>query len=116
MEAFTASEVHRKLIELFNAGRRDEAIQLVAPDAVDHRGGQIGDCRGREAWRQKWEQMDASLGLTIEENVSQGNVSVNRYRIRTVDRTSGKVFEVDGIDMVRAKDGQIVEHWGLVGR
>jgi predicted SnoaL-like aldol condensation-catalyzing enzyme len=109
------SEVHRKIIEFANAGRLDDAILLIATDAVDHLGGQIGDQKGRDLWRQKWDKAASiPFHLTIVENISQGDISVNRYRIRTVDPKPGKSLKADGIDMVRVRDGQIVEHWAFM--
>jgi ketosteroid isomerase-like protein len=109
------SEVHRKIIEFANAGRLDDAILLIATDAVDHVGGQTGDQKGRDLWRQKWDKAASMpFHLTIAVNISEGDISVNRYRIRTVDPKSGKSLEADGIDMVRVRDGQIVEHWAFL--
>lgn len=45
-----AAEVHRRIIELFGAGRREEALALIDPDAIDHRRGASGDHQGVAAW------------------------------------------------------------------
>jgi hypothetical protein len=50
---------------------------------------------------------------TIVENVSQRDVSVNRYCIRMLGPKSGKSLEATGLDMVRVSGGQIVEHWAF---
>jgi len=110
----TPSEVHRKINESWNARRFDEALQLIATDVVDHPGGKIGDQVGRDLWRKKWEAMESTpFTATIVENVSQRDVSVNRYRISMLDPKSGKSLEAAGLDMVRVRDGQIVEHWAF---
>lgn len=110
----TPSEVHRKINELWNARRFDEALQLIATDVVDHLGGKIGDQVGQDLWRKKWEAMESTpFTATIVENVSQRDVSVNRYRISMLDPKSGKSLEATGLDMVRVRDGQIVEHWAF---
>lgn len=108
-----AAEVHRRVIELFGKGERAEALTLIDPHAVDHRGGASGDHEGVAAWRDKWEHM-AEVSLTIEQNVTEGPFSVNRYRIRGTDPASGRPYEVVGIDMVRVRSGRIVEHWALL--
>jgi len=108
-----ASEVHRRIIELFNAGHHAEALTLIDPHAIDHRGGASGDHEGVDAWWDKWENMP-EVSLTVEQNVSDGPFSVNRYRIRGTDTTSGRHYEVVGIDMVRVRAGKIVEHWALL--
>ena len=105
--------VHRRIIELFNAGRRADALDLIDTHAVDHRGGSSGDHVGVVAWRHKWEHL-ADVSLTIEQNVAEGPFSVHRYRIRGTHAASGRPYEVVGIDMVRVRDGKIVEHWALL--
>jgi ketosteroid isomerase-like protein len=113
----TAGEVHRRNVELFGLGRREEALLLIAPDVIDHRGGTVGDRHGRDAWRDKWEHMDddgQDVSVTIEQNVTSGEFSVNRYAVRGSRTGSGKHYEVTSIDMVRVRDGQIVEHWALL--
>jgi predicted ester cyclase len=54
------------------------------------------------------------VSMTIEHNVSSGDVSVNRYTFRCISTASGRGCEVTGIDMVRVRDGQLVEHWALL--
>jgi ketosteroid isomerase-like protein len=109
----SAAQVHRRIIELSNAGRREEALALIQADAIDHRGGAIGDHQGVAAWQEKWERMD-DVQLTIERNVASGDFSVNRYTVRGTHAASGRPYEVTGIDMVRVRDGKIVEHWALL--
>jgi ketosteroid isomerase-like protein len=108
-----AAEVHQRIIELSNAGRREEALALIHADAVDHRGGVLGDHQGVAAWQKKWERMD-DVQLTIERNVASGDFSVNRYTVRGTHTASGRPYEVTGIDMVRVRDGKIAEHWALL--
>jgi predicted ester cyclase len=99
------------------AGNLDEALTLIAPDVIDHRGGADGDHIGRDAWQEKWEQAAQQFGgvtVTVEHNVSAGDTSANRYRMRGMDPASGRSYEVTGLDMVRVRNGQIVEHWALL--
>jgi predicted ester cyclase len=113
----SAAEVHRRIIELWGAGRQSEALILVAPDAVDHRGGALGDHVGRAAWQNKWQHMNDDLegvSLTIEQNVASGDFSVNRYTFRGMHTASGRRVEITGIDMVRVRGGKLVEHWALL--
>jgi predicted ester cyclase len=116
----TASEagaVHRRIVELSGAGRRAEALALIDPDVLDHRGGTLGDHAGLAAWRDKWEHMFDGLrdvSVTIEHNVADGDVSANRYTMRGTDVASGRAFEVTGLDMIRVRDGRLVEHWALL--
>jgi predicted ester cyclase len=103
--------------EVVAGGDLDEALALIAPDVIDHRGGADGDHVGRDAWREKWQQAVETFGgvtVTVEHNVSAGDTSANRYRMGGIDPASGRSYEVTGLDMVRVSGGQIVEHWALL--
>lgn len=113
----TAAEVHRRIVDLENEGRALEGLAMVDPDVLDHRGGAIGDIKGITAMREKWEHMydtRRDVSLTIEENVSDGEISANRYTLRATDKATGKPYEVTCLDMVRIRNGKMVEHWALV--
>jgi predicted SnoaL-like aldol condensation-catalyzing enzyme len=107
-----AADVHSRLLKLYPevlAGRLDEALELIDPDVVDHRGGTQGTHRGIDAWRQKWAGVAGNdVTVTVEQNVSQGDISVNRYTI------AGPGYAVTGIDMIRVRDGRLVEHWAVL--
>jgi len=114
-------EIHRRVVESYAQileGRLEDALELIDPEVVDHRGGTQGDHRGRDAWRQKWERMSADsafhdVSVTIEQNVVSGDTSVNRYTSRGTHTDSGRRYEVLGMDMVRVRNGRIIEHWAL---
>ena len=114
-------EVHRRLLASYGdvlAGRLDDALALIAPDVIDYRGGRDGDHRGRDAWRRKWEGMAAGgafhdVSVTVEQNVASGDFSVNRYTLRGTHTATGRRYEVLGMDMIRVRDGKVVEHWAL---
>ncbi|MFG2600425.1 ester cyclase [Streptomyces sp. NPDC048462] len=114
-------EIHRRIVESYAQileGRLEDALELIDPEVVDHRGGTQGDHRGRGAWRQKWERMGAGsafhdVSVTIEQNVVSGDTSVNRYTSRGTRTESGRRYEVLSMDMVRVRNGRIVEHWAL---
>ncbi|RPE27114.1 ketosteroid isomerase-like protein [Streptomyces sp. Ag109_O5-1] len=114
-------EIHRRVVESYAQileGRLEDALELIDPEVVDHRGGTQGDHRGRDAWRQKWERMSASsafhdVSVTIEQNVVSGDTSVNRYTSRGTHTDSGRRYEVLSMDMVRVRNGRIIEHWAL---
>ena len=112
--SLSPSEIHRKLVELVLAGRLEEAIQIIAPNAIDHLGGRVGDRPGRAAWLEKWKTMAIPETMSIEQNVATGEYSVNRYRICGRDPRSGRPYETIGMDMVRIRNGQVVEHWAFM--
>lgn len=116
----SAGEIHRRVVEMYDevlAGRTDEALALIDPDIVDHRGGSSGDHHGIDAWRRKWETLGDhgfhDVSVTIEQNVTAGDTSVNRYTSRGTHTATGRRYEVLGMDMVRVRDGRIVEHWAV---
>ncbi|WP_203658743.1 nuclear transport factor 2 family protein [Actinocatenispora rupis] len=109
------SESYAQILE----GQFEDSLKLIDPEVVDHRGGTQGDHHGRDAWRQKWEQLGAGsafhdVSLTIEQNVVSGDTSVNRYTMRGTHTDSGRRYEVLVMDMVRVRNGLIVEHWVLL--
>jgi ketosteroid isomerase-like protein len=117
------ADVHRRLVEIFPellaTGQFDAGLALIDEDVIDHRGGALGDHRGRAAWRQKWERMAAGgygftdTSVAVEQNVASGDTSVNRYTSRGTDAATGRRYEVTSMDMIRVRDGRIVEHWAL---
>jgi ketosteroid isomerase-like protein len=114
-------EVHRRVVAMYDevlAGRLDEALALIDPDVIDHRGGSSGDHHGIGAWRRKWESFGEGgpfhdVSVTVEQNVVAGDTSVNRYTTRGTHTASGRRYEVLGMDMVRVRNGRIIEHWAL---
>jgi len=116
----SAAEVHRRVVEMYDevlAGRMEEALALIDPEVIDHRGGSAGDHHGIQAWRHKWEGLGDygfhDVSVTIEQNVTAGDTSVNRYTSRGTHTASGRRYEVLGLDMVRVRNGRIVEHWAV---
>jgi predicted ester cyclase len=110
------AEIHRRIVEAANTGRLNEGLALIDPDVLDHVGGSSGDRRGIDAWREKWEHMHDGLrdvSATIERNVEAGDTSVNRYTLRATHTASGRRYEIQGLDMIRVRNGRLVEHWAL---
>jgi ketosteroid isomerase-like protein len=116
-----AAGVHRRLLDLYPAvvagTALDEALELIDQDVVDHRGGLAGDHRGRAAWREKWQALAGGefhdLSATVEQNVATADTSVNRYTMRGTHTASGRRYEIAGLDMIRVRDGRVVEHWAF---
>jgi len=116
-EDVSPAGVHRRIVALASAGQRAEALALIDPDVIDHRGGVSGDHRGLAAWKDKWEHMYDGLqdvSLTVEQTVASGDFSVNRYTLRGTHTASGRRCEVTGLDMVLVRDGRLAEHWALL--
>ncbi|MDP4505553.1 ester cyclase [Nonomuraea turcica] len=119
----TAGEVHRRIVELYPemiaSGRMEEALALVDPEVIDHRGGADGDHYGIDAWREKWEQVLSGgsgfhdVSVVVEQNVATDDLSANVYLSRGTHTASGRRYEVRGMDMIRVRDERIVEHWAI---
>ncbi|MFJ9786026.1 nuclear transport factor 2 family protein [Amycolatopsis sp. NPDC101161] len=119
-----AAEVHRRLVALtpFTAESVEEGLRYIDPEVVDHRGGAGGDHHGIDAWRAKWEAMldggifagFRDIGVRVEQNVAAGEFSVNRYTSTGTEISTGRGYAVTSMDMIRVRDGRVVEHWALM--
>jgi predicted ester cyclase len=108
--------VVRAIIEAREAGDLDAALDLIAPDSLDQ-----GLPATRDDWRRKWEYMAAGspdLRVSTEHTVEDGEWVANRYTVRGTHTgdffgqpPTGERFELNGMDMVRVRDGRVVEHW-----
>ncbi|MFI5612792.1 ester cyclase [Amycolatopsis sp. NPDC051903] len=115
----TPAEVHRRIVE---AAFTEEGLQYLDPDVVDHRGGAGGDHVGIAAWREKWAAISRGefladvrdLSVRVEQNVSDGEFSVNRYTSSGTQISTGRRYAVTSMDMIRVRGGRIVEHWALM--
>ncbi|MFI7697987.1 ester cyclase [Nonomuraea sp. NPDC049480] len=119
----TAGEVHRRILEVYpeviESGRMDKGLAFIDPEVIDHRGGTDGDHYGIDAWREKWERMRSGesgfhdVSVVVEQNVATDDLSANVYISRGTHTASGRSYEVRGLDMIRVRDGRIVEHWAV---
>ncbi|GIG70629.1 ester cyclase [Phytomonospora endophytica] len=121
--ALTLAEVGRRLLALYPEaiakGDFGEALTYIDPDVIDHRGGTSGDHHGIDAWRAKWEAAAGGDGeihdteVTVLATVSDGETLANVYSYRGVHTATGKPFDVGGMDLIRVRDGRVVEHWAF---
>jgi predicted SnoaL-like aldol condensation-catalyzing enzyme len=107
------TDVVARLAECVTAGDFDAALELIAPDAIDH--APLPDAsRGLEGWREKWQALQAASGGRVrtvpEQRVAQGDTVATRYSIRQAD-SDAQIGTA--LDMIRVRDGKVVEHWGL---
>jgi predicted ester cyclase len=96
----------------------DAGLRHIAPESLDQ-----GRRVGREDWRRKWELMRAGvpdMEVITEHSVENGEWVANRYTIRGTHTgeffgrpPTGERFEIHGIDMVRVRDGRLIEHWAF---
>ena len=115
----------RAVLRAMGAARRENdleaALSFIAPESLDQ-----GQPVTRDDWRRKWEQMKAGspdMEVTTEHSVEDGEWVANRYTIRGTHTSdlfgqppTGERFEVRGMNMVRVRDGQLIEHWAFAER
>jgi predicted ester cyclase len=116
-QASEAGRVHLQIFELTGDGRIEDALDLVDADVIDHRGGAVGTVYGIAAWSEKWNQMyrgSTNFSVRFESNISSGDQSANRYTFRGTDPATGRTYEVLSLDVIRVRNGKMIEHWGLL--
>ncbi|WP_051713405.1 ester cyclase [Spirillospora albida] len=96
----------------------EASLEFIAHDSIDQ-----GRQATREDWRRKWEAMRAGcpdMEVTVEHSVENGEWVANRYTIRGThtgdffgQAPTGERFEIHGMDMVRVRDGRLIEHWAF---
>ncbi len=112
------------VVGAFNARDWDRGLALIAPDAVDDSAVPArGTVRGRDSFRQRWEIMQAAfpdLQIIVEQSVEAGDMVADRLTMRGTHLgtfmgvpATGRRFEILGLDMMRIRDGRIVQHWAL---
>jgi predicted ester cyclase len=117
-EVMEPAAVVRAIVAARQENDLDAGLRLIAAESLDQ-----GKPATREDWRRKWEQMLAGapdLEVTTEDTVTDGEWVANRYTIHGTHTgdffgqpPTGERFAVGGMDMVRVRDGQLVEHWAF---
>jgi steroid delta-isomerase-like uncharacterized protein len=116
-------EVVHHCIDLFNSGKADQLMLLFHPDAVDH-APLPGQVAGRAGWEQKFEMFQS--GFTdpewiVEDQIAEGDLVSGRYMFRGKHTgeimgmpATNKTFEISAMDMIRVRDGHVVESWTVM--
>jgi predicted ester cyclase len=117
-EVMEPAAVVRAIVAARQDNDLDAGLRLIAAESLDQ-----GKPATREGWRRKWEQMLAGspdLEVTTEHTVTDGEWVANRYTIHGTHTgdffgqpPTGERFAIGGMDMVRVRDGQLVEHWAF---
>lgn len=114
-------ERFRRLIdEGFTGGNLDVVDELIAPECVEHQRGNRSGVDGAKEVIRTLHRWMSDFSLTIEDVAVAGDIVWARNRARGVNTgsvmgnpPSGRLVEIDVIDIVRFEDGQVVEHWGI---
>lgn len=125
------SEALRLLTKLihegFGQGRLNVVDEVLAPDFVENQFGMQG--RGEDAVRNVKAAITdlratvPDVAFTIEDSVTSGDSAWVRVTARGTNSgplfgrpASGQRVTINGFEWVRARDGRIVEHWGVHDR
>lgn len=115
--------VRRFNVEVIEKGNKDEFQALMAPDFVNH-AAPPGMPDGPESMWNTFQNILrpalSDMRVTIHDQIAEGEKVTTRKTISGVHSgtlmgiaaTGGKV-SIDVIDIVRVRNGQYVEHWGL---
>ena len=114
--------VKRFVDEVFALGRLETIDELVAPDFVDHEEfpGLTSDRDGVKQFFTMFKSAFPDGRFDVEDLIEEGDKMVVRATIRGTHRgvfigipPTGKQITVTSIDILRIRDGQAIEHWGV---
>jgi predicted ester cyclase len=111
----------RRIIEVgFTEGELSIIDELVAPDCVEHQRGNNPGSEGAKEVIRTLHRWMSDFTLTIEDLIAEGDMVWTRNRARGVNTgpfmghaPTGRVIDVDVIDIGRFENGLLVEHWGI---
>jgi ketosteroid isomerase-like protein len=116
VRAMEPKTVVRRFVEDYQTGADEHALaELLDPDVVDH-SRPPGIAPGAEGVRQQFAGFRAAFdGFRAEilDMIAEGEKVVTRKVFHGRDQ-SGAEVEIHVIDIVRVRDGRIVEHWNSV--
>ena len=123
VSAENMDRLKRLLLEGFGQGDMSVLDEVVAEDFIEH---QQGLPQGREGLKNVIRDLRLAfpdLSYTVVQMVADGDKVWGHFRARGTNEGSfmgqdptGKVMEIDVIDIARFEDGKMVEHWGVPDR
>jgi predicted ester cyclase len=110
----------RLIEEGFNKGNLAVVDEIVSPDAKEHQRGNHDGADGTKEVINTLRKWFPDFSMRAEDVVASGDevwvrFSATGTNLGSVMRRppTGKRMNIDVIDIVRIKDGKIVEHWGV---
>lgn len=106
--------------EFWCKGNEAAVDELVAPNFVDHQRpeGWPAGREGLKALVREWRTGFPDMRETVEDLLAEGDRVAGRFTLRGTHRgpflglaPTGKRIEITGMDIVRIRDGRIVEFW-----
>jgi predicted ester cyclase len=125
MNSDSAQETNKALLlrlidEGFNKGNFAAVDEVVSPDAKEHQRGNHDGAEGTKEVINTLRKWFPDFSMRAEDIVASGDKVWARFNATGTNLGSvmrrpptGKRISIDVIDIVRIKDGKIVEHWGV---
>lgn len=111
---------HRLIDEGFNRGDLAVIDEIVAPEFVEHQRGAHGGIDGVKGTIDFLRAAHPDLVLKIEDTAVASDTIWARLRCTGTQTgalpglpATGKPFTIDVMDICRAENGKLVEHWGV---
>lgn len=113
---------NRKVYKAIETGDTGMMDSLIANDAVDHQGPNGRDINGGDSIRHMLGDMHnhvKDLKVDVVADAANGDyvfsmVNLSGTTDASMGMDAGTKMDEKGVDVVRIKDGKIVEHWGFV--
>ncbi|HWR16849.1 MAG TPA: ester cyclase [Terriglobales bacterium] len=121
----TNEELFRVIIEDgFSKGNAAVLNEIAAPDFLEHQSGIVPpNAEGVKRAIATLHNAFPDFSLTVEELVSHGDTVWGRMTARGTQRgqigplfPTGKPMQITVIDIMRFREGKLVEHWGVADR
>jgi predicted ester cyclase len=122
----TAQEERNKALFLslieegFNRGKLSVVHEVVSPDAKDYQRGNHDGSEGTKEVINTLRRWFPDFSMHAEDIVASGDMVWARFRATGTNLGSimkmpptGKKIDITVMDVVRIRDGKIVEHWGV---
>ena len=115
--------VMRRFFDGVNSGDLSVIDDLVADDFVEHQPlpGIAADKEGVRQFFESFRSAFPDFQMELHESVAEGDLACARSTTTGTHQgefmgipPTGKRIEVQGYDLVRIRDGQATEHWGLL--
>ena len=113
----------REFYDTVNEGAFEQLDEILAPEFTTHEQPPPGIEPDRAGTKQFFAMMKGSFPdfrMTVDHVLVQGDTAAVRLRMSGTHRgefmgapATGKSFEVETIDMIKFRDDQAIEHWGV---
>lgn len=110
------------IFKAFETGKFEDMSSIIAPDIIDHNPEHSIKETGIEGLKESMEMYRGAfpdLKINVKLMTAEGDVVTSHYNMTGTNTgpmagmpATNKRMNVDGVDILRFKDGKAVEHWG----